>query len=516
MRRKLRHVKNNFLGIMKNLPESYILSNTKKWLAFFAISLVTTMINLDITVANLAVASIAKTFHASLSQMQWVINVYMLSGIIFLIIAGRLADIFGRKNIYLMGIGLFLLASIVIVMAPNIVVLIAGRTLQGMGLAFTLTLGIILVTSIFPENKRGFALGSYMTVAGLAQALGPTVGGAILQFLSWRWIFVINMPLSLLALVFVTLFCPKDKAAASGESIDFTGIAILGLGLTLLALGLNEIDQWGISAVLCIVAGLMVLVVFYGQSKRVRHPLIKFGLFKNRVYTLTNIIRTFHMYGQFAVFFILPLYLQNVLNESPFITGAMLFCMTIPFVLISPFVGLWLDRVGFVLPTKVALFLTLVAFLLLTQLGAILSLPLLISALVLLGIGAPIIGSSTPALSLSALPEKDRGAGMGAFYMFAFFGSLIGVAISGALLAFLSEYHFCSIALPRLLHFSDVLRALHGTSSIQSLTKLTNQAELVVAVKNSFVYGFKAVMWVNVGLVLIALCLCRGLAKGVK
>lgn len=493
--------------------------NTKKWLAFFAISLVATMINLDITVANLAVAAIAKTFNASLIQMQWVINVYLLSQIVFLIVAGRLADIFGKKTIYLVGIGLFLLASLIIVTAPNITVLIAGRALQGVGFAFTLTLGIILVTSIFPENQRGFALGSYMTVAGLAQALGPSVGGIILQFLNWRWIFSINLPLSVSALVFVTLLCPKGKAAASGESIDFNGTILLGTGLTLLALGLNEIGQWGISAVLCIAASFMVLVVFYRQSKRVRHPLINFSLFKNRVYTLTNVIRALNMYDRFAVLFIMPLYLQNILGESPFVTGTMIFCMTISFAVVSPFVGLWLDRAGFIFPTAVSLFLSLIGFLLLTQLNTTLSAPLLVSAFVLLGIGAPIINSSTPALSLSTLPEKDRGAGMGAFYMFAFIGSLAGVALASSLLAFLSDQRFHNLVIAKnlsaqLLSVGELSRALHGASSIQSLGNIAGQGELVSAIKNSFVYGLRAVMWVNAGLVFIALCLCRWLPAG--
>lgn len=498
------------------ISATHLTPNTQKWLAFFAISLVTTMINLDVTVANLAVAAIAKTFHASLSQMQWVINAYMLSHIIFLIIAGRLADIFGRKKIYLIGISLFLLASTIIVTAPNIMTLIAGRALQGVGFAFTLTLGIILVTAIFPENKRGFALGSYMTVAGVAQALGPSVGGVILQFLSWRWIFFINLPLSILALFFVALLCPKNEPESHGEKIDFGGMMYLGAGLTLLALGLNQIDEWGMVSVLCIVGGWVTFLFFYWHSKRVRHPLINFSLFKNRTYFLTNIIRALHMYDRFALLFIIPLYLQNILGQSPFAAGAMLFCMTATFALTSPVAGIWLDRVGFVLPTGVSLAISLTAFLLLTQLGTTLSMPLLISALILLGISAPIIGSSTPALSLSVLPAKDKGVGMGAFYMFAFFGSLAGVALSGSLLAFLGERHFYSLMVAQHLSIQpldikQLIAVTQGSASILSLANVTHNAELIAAVKSSFVYGLRAVMWVNAGLAFIALCLCSWL-----
>jgi len=493
--------------------------NAKKWLAFAAVSLVTTMINLDITVANMAVAAIAKTFHAPLSQMQWVINAYMLTHVVFLIIAGRLADIFGRKSIYLIGIGLFLLASIIIIVAPNIEILIGGRAIQGIGFAFSLTLGILLVTSIFPEEQRGFALGSYMTVAGLAQALGPSIGGLILQFLNWRWIFAINIPLSLLALVFVSLLYPKNNPMSYGERIDFTGMMWLVLSLTLLAFGLNQIDQWKIFSLLCAMGGFMVLLLFYKHLKRTQHPLINFSLFKNKVYCATSIIRALHMYDRFTVLFILPLYLLNILGESPFVTGAIIFCMTITFALVSPLAGMWLDRVGFVMPTKVSLILSLMAFLIMTQLGTTLSLPLLLSALVLLGIAAPIIGSSTPALNLSVLPVKDKGVGMGAFYMLAFLGSLIGIALSGSLLAFLSEKYFYSVMVAQnfalnLFDVKELLLAVNGASGVKLLERtmpLPDYNILAPIIKSSFVYGLRIVMWINAGLVVIALYLCRWL-----
>lgn len=507
------------------MGESYGLYNRQqRWLAFFAISLVTIMINMDATIVNLALASISKTFQVSLSQMQWIINAYILAHVVFLIVAGRLADVFGRKKIYMIGIILFFLASIISGFSQNPLFLISGRVLQGVGFAFTLTLGILLVTTFFPKDQKGLALGSYMMVAGLAQALGPSLGGVIIELLSWRWIFFLNFPLSILAFIFVAYFCKSEKPTAPGEKVDILGFLFLGAGLALLTLSFNEMGVWGIlsiSFLLTMIGSFICLLAFYVKSTNTDHPLIEFNLFKNRRYLVINLIRSFYMYGWLSMLFILPLYLQNILEQSPMMTGLMIFCMTFVFGILSPVVGKSLDRFGCVWPTIFSLGLALASFLLLAHLKTTLCLPILISALVLFGISAPIIGSGSAIISLSSLPEKHTGVGMGAFYMIAFLGALIGVAISGSLISILSTHHFYFLSQSyKAIHLKGneelLLPIIHGARSVKQLTAIFSLSDyklIFPMVKQSFVFALNCVMYINAGLILVSLLLSRWLFK---
>lgn len=496
-----------------------------KWLVFIAVSIVAVMINLDMTVVNLALVTIGKSLHASLSQMQWVINIYMLTNIIFIIFAGKLADIFNKKIVYLSGVIIFFVASIFAGFAVNQEMLIFARAIQGIGFAFTLTLGIVIATLTFPSERRGFILGCYMTVAGLAQAFGPTIGGLILQFSGWRWIFFINIPLSLLALFFIQKFYHPERSAGGDKKVNFSDVLMLGSGLSLLVLALNKLGDWGLNSyqfIILLLSGLLILVFFYFKEKFSQSPLLNFKLFNNSSYLLINIIRCIYMFCCFSIIFSLSIYMQNVVGFTPLRCGLILFCMTLVSGLISPIVGIALDRIGYTKPLFVAILLSLFALLLFVNLRENLSFSVLIFGLILLGISMPIVGSASPAIVMRNIPKEFSGVGMGTFYTSAFLGSAMGVALTGSMVDIFSNNYFYQNFLK--IHdqlfsanqISYLKNVANGAHSIYDYSTYFSQADIVVVLpylKQSFVYGFSIVMWCNIAITLIALVLCRFIVK---
>jgi len=489
-----------------------------KWLAFSAIALVTLMINIDATVVNLALVSISKTFHTSLSEMQWVINIYMLTNIMFIILAGRLADILGRKKIYIFGIILFVLGSIGAGCAFHQWFLIGARAIQGLGFAFTLSLGVIMASSLFPPERKAFALGCYMTVAGIAQAIGPSLGGIIIQCLGWRWIFLINVPLGVLAIILVSYFFKPDLPVLPDEKIRPFEFILLTIALTLFVCAFNELGHWGFLSIwfltiLCL--SLIFFVFFYFASRQNVESLIDFSLFKNKRFMIASSIRALQMYAFFSVLFCLPIYLQNIIGYSPFITGLFIFCLTAVFGFSSFFIGAWLDRVGIFWPLILSAIFVFISLFLLAQLGLNLSIILLIIALLLFGFGKSIMSSGGVALNLDALPKERLGVGMAISYGMLFLSAILGVAISGSLISLLSVHHLHVLLFQhRILltraEFLSLRNVVHGAQSIESLWHIFSQLhmmQLTPIIKECFVYGFSRVMYFNAFVSLLGLCL---------
>lgn len=489
-------------------------TTNSKWLVFFAVSLVTTMINMDTTIVNLALAPIAKNLHAAFSQIQWIVNIYMLTNIAFIVLAGHLSDIIGKRTIYVGGIIIFSLASILAGLATEPWILIFARGLQGIGFACTLTLGIVIVTSIFPSEKMGFALGSYMTVAGLAQALGPILGGTIIQYFGWRFIFLINAPMGALAVIFVLIFYRTKTIALPNKKIDWFGTGLFCMGLSLSVSALNELGSWGLASWIfwsMLLLGMFFILVLYLREKHTIIPAINFSLFKNKVYCGVTIIRALYMYGWATMLFILPLYLQNCIGYSPFISGLALFSMTLVFGLLSPIAGLWIDKVGYFIPICLATILSIAAFLFLAQLNITLSISCLITALIFFGISAPIMGSANAVACMVNLPAEHKGMGMGILYMMAFLGGALGVALSGSLLSLCSAHYFqeivtqqgLSLTNAQLIHLYNVANGSHNM----------NHEALAPILKNSFVHGLSIIMYLCSALSLVALFICFYLSR---
>jgi EmrB/QacA subfamily drug resistance transporter len=498
-------------------------NNNVRWWIFAAVSLMATMLCLDVTITNIALAVIARDLHATMSQIQWVTNIYLLTAIMIIVFAGRIADIIGRRLIYIFGIVVFTLASLIAGFAPSLTVLIIGRALQGIGFGCTIALGAIIITSVFPSNRRGMILGNFVAIIGFAQAVGPTVGGFILQYLNWRWIFFINIPFGVLAVSLMFIFY-QHSIEKNEETIDFIGFILLGTGLFLSIFALNELGNWGLRSLhflSFIFLSLVSLILFYIRECHAKYPLIKFRLYRNYPYLAVTLIRWLYVYVWMTMLFLLPLYMQNIIGLTPLITGLMLLFMTVILGGLSIFIGRVLDRIGFERPLLLSIFLALLAFIIFTQLKVTLSLPILITALVLFGFSTAILVSASIGIAIESLPEENLGVGMGGFYTAAILGAATGVAISGSFMEIINMHNLTNKLLHAGMKFSQsklsiLQHVVSGARSVKEVyTHFSHQQAsiLVPMIKDSYVHGLSIIMWGCAVFLFIALVICLPLLR---
>src|SRR3954452_19240668 len=289
----------------------------RRWWTLAAMCFALFMIMLDNTVVNVALPSIQKDLGASLSGLEWTVNAYTLSFAVLLVTGGRLGDILGRRKMFLFGVVVFALSSASIGMSPNESWLVAGRAVQGIGAAFMMPATLSIITVTFPPAERGKAIGTWAGVSALALAIGPVVGGALTEYVSWRAIFFLNLPVAIGA-VAVTLFAAhesRDETVA--RTVDIPGIATLSIGLTALVLALVEGNSWGWGSpriVALLATAAIGLVAFAIVERRVQEPMVDFTLFRSRTFLGTNAIAFIISFAMLAQFFFMALYMQNILG----------------------------------------------------------------------------------------------------------------------------------------------------------------------------------------------------------
>lgn len=486
-----------------------------KWIVFVAVGILIMMINLDTTIIYLALAPISKAFHSSLTTIQWVVNIYLLVTASLFIFAGRLADIFSKKNVFLFGLVVFTLASVLAGLSNNQVILIIARAFQGVGFAFTFTLAILIVANCFPLDKRGSAIGSLICVTGFSQAIGPTLGGFILQYFSWRWIFLMNFPLGLISIFLTTKFYPKDEPQHPGKKLDISGAIVLLCGLSSLTFSLNMLGVWGWSTkfLIFIMVAIALLVFFIFLQKKMEFPLVNFSAIKDHAFIAVNVLRFIYMYCWLIILFFLPLFLQNIEGISSLRTGVYLLFMTVLFGVVSPFMGKLIDRHGSKIPTIIALLFAMVGLVFFTLLRYFSMFFPLFIGLICFGISAGIILSSSAKAALTTLENRHSGVGLGIFYTLAFVGGGAGVALAGAQLNLQAFYYFKQlIANAHIVLTTKQLAVMHnfvnGSRSLQQLHEFMPTIyvnNLIEISRRAFLNAFSNVMIVCVVLMIIAI-----------
>ncbi len=298
--------------------------DNRRWWTLAAMCFALFMIMLDNTVVNVALPSIQKDLHASLSSLEWTINAYTLVFAVLLVTGGRLGDIFGRRRMFLFGVVTFAISSAAIGFAPTDTLLVAGRAVQGIGAAFMMPATLSIITNAFPPQERGKAIGTWAGVSALALAIGPVVGGFLTESVSWRAIFFLNLPVAAGA-VAVTLFATHESRDETvGRTVDIPGIAALTSGLTAIVLALVEGNSWGwgSAGILALfAAGAIGLVGFFVIEHHSRAPMIDFSFFASKSFLGTNVVAFVVSFAMLAMFFFIALYMQNILGYSPLQAG---------------------------------------------------------------------------------------------------------------------------------------------------------------------------------------------------
>ncbi|MGH2873706.1 MAG: MFS transporter [Solirubrobacteraceae bacterium] len=305
------------------------------------------MAALDTLVVSTALSRIRLDLGASVAQLEWTVNAYNLSFAVLLITAAALGDRFGRRRLYAVGLALFAAASAVSAVAPSIGWLIGARAVQGAGSALIMPLGLALLTSAFPPEKRGAAIGMFSAVTGLAVASGPLVGGAVVQGINWQWIFWINVPI---ALVSIPLVLTKMKESYGPDrSLDMRGLALVtggALGIVWALVRANQVGWGSVETVTTMVVGLLLLVGFVSWERNAREPMLPIELFRSRSFSAGNaaIFLTFASLSS-AVFFYAQL-LQAGQGYGPLGAGLRLMPWTATFITVAPIAGSLSDKIG--------------------------------------------------------------------------------------------------------------------------------------------------------------------------
>lgn len=501
------------------MTEEIVMENPRKWWVLFGSGIMIMLINIDSTIVNLGLATIANSFKITLEQAQWVINSYLVTTAIFFVVGGKLSQLHGKRKIFLIGTALFFTGSLIAGTALNYHMLITARLLQGLGFACTLSLALVISSDAFPPSQKGLALGITVTLTGLGQALGPTLGGAILHYLNWHWIFLVNLPLCLLSYGLTIWAYPADHPTEHGHKLDKLGVVMMATVIVCILMANNNLHSWGLLSteyLLLMGIGFVLLIIFYFFEQTRSSPLMDFRLFHNQNFSLTNIIRCIYMYSWSMLLFLVPLFLQNLLFLSPMQTGLWMLLMTLMLGIVSPITGKLTDRIGFKLPMLASMLFSVFSFGILAasdlnQLSWLIGLMLLI-----FGIGTGLhIPSSVNGIIMST-NQRQRGLGVGIFFTIAFIGSTMGVALSGAQINWFANKDFLSLvqhsglqlSQQQLTALSQVVNGTHNIHIYQHLLGPELFQQLTTFSKLSFIHGFKVVLLTNALLSMVGAILC--------
>jgi EmrB/QacA subfamily drug resistance transporter len=413
-----------------------VTDENSRWWTLAAMCFALFMVMLDNTVVNVALPSIQRDLHASLSALEWTINAYTLTFAVMMVTGGRLGDIFGRRRMFMFGVVVFGISSAAIGFAPTDTALVAFRAIQGIGAAFMMPATLSIITQAFPPEQRGMAIGTWAGVSAVALAIGPVVGGLLTEQVSWRAIFFINPPIAVIALA-VTLFATRESRDETvARTIDGPGIASLTLGLTALVLAFVESNRWhwGSPRVLGLFAlGLVSLGAFVVIERRVRAPMVDFAFFRSRSFVGANLVAFFVTLAMFSQFFFLTLYLQNILHYSPLATGIRFLPSTLLIVVMGPIAGRLTDKVGPRPLLTLGMLVTGASILVQSRITVHSTYLQLLPGFVLMGIGMGLVMSPMSTAAMNAVDRRKAGVASGVLSMSRMVGGTVGLAVMGAL-----------------------------------------------------------------------------------
>ncbi len=393
------------------------------------------MVILDSVVVITALPRMQRDLHVSLSSLQWTLNAYGIAFAAGIVTAAALGDRLGRRKVFTGGLALFTVASVACAVAPSASDLIAARTLQGLGGAIVLPLSLTILTTAFPAQRRGMIVGIYGGLAGLAVALGPIVGGAVTQSIDWHWIFWINVPIGVIAVLLGLRLLPESYGAP--ERLDLVGVGLVTAGVVSLVWALSRAGDvgWSSAEVLgTLVAGAVLLVAFVRWESLVPEPMVPLRMFSVREFAIGN-LTTFLMSGAiFAAGFLVTEEFQLARHYSPVGAGLRLLPFFATPMFVSPVAGALSDRIGRRPIMVVGLSMLAAGFVWVAWRGSLATSWIeLVIALLIAGVGISMALPTVPTAVLSAVAPHEMGKASGINYMAQRFGAVFAIAIGSAI-----------------------------------------------------------------------------------
>src|SRR5580765_7184063 len=417
-------------------------SNAGMWWTFAITSLALFMVTLDNLVVTTALPVIREDLNSGLSGLEWTVNAYTLTFAVFLLTGAALGDRFGRRRMFAIGLGVFTLASAAAALAPSIGTLDAARAVQGLGGAIVMPLTLTILSAAVPPARRGLALGAWGGISGLAVAIGPLVGGAVVSGISWHWIFWLNVPIGL---VLAPLALSRLKESYGPASrLDLPGVALASGGLFGIVWGLvrgNSVG-WGSPEILgALVGGALVLAAFVAWELRTEAPMLPMRFFKNRTFTLANISSLLMFFGMFGSIFLLAQFFQTVQGYSPLQSGLRILPWTAMPMIVAPIAGALSDRVGGHRLMGLGLALQAIGLAWIAAVStpstpyADLVLPFTLS-----GVGMGLFFAPVANVVLSTVRHEEEGQASGANGAIRELGGVLGVAVLASIFAHYGGY----------------------------------------------------------------------------
>jgi EmrB/QacA subfamily drug resistance transporter len=406
-----------------------------KWWTLVAVCLGTFMLLLDITIVNVALPDIQRALNSSFSDLQWIVDAYALTLAVFLLTAGSLADMYGRRLLYLIGLVIFTLASVLCGFAVTTLMLQLSRALQGIGGAIMFAVSLALLADSFRGKDRGIAFGAWGAVTGLAVAIGPLLGGVLTSGISWRWIFFVNAPLGIAAVI-IALANVAESRAAKVSRPDWPGFALFTVALSSLIYGLIESSQRSFTygpVLGCLAAAAVLLAVFVIVELRTTHPMFDMNLFRLPTFS-GGAVAAFGLSASiFSMLLYLVLYLQDILGYSPLGTGVRLMMISGGILVTSTVAGRLTSRAPVRLLVGPGLIIIGAGLLLMRGLDASSAWTHLIAGMIVGGIGIGIVNPPLASTAIGVVPPQRAGMASGINSTFRQVGIATGIALLGTL-----------------------------------------------------------------------------------
>jgi EmrB/QacA subfamily drug resistance transporter len=406
-------------------------AKTRTMWTFAITSVAVFMATLDNLVVTTALPVIREDLHATVESLEWTVNAYTLTFAVLLLTGAALGDRFGRRRMFVVGLAIFTVSSAAAALAPSAGALIAARAAQGVGGAIITPLTLTILSAGVPANRRGAFIGAWSGIAGLAVALGPVVGGAVVSGISWHWIFWLNVPIGI---VLIPLALRRlDESYGPAAKLDLPGVALASAGLTGIVWGLVRGNGQGWASaeiVTSLVAGAIVFALFIAWELRVKEPMLPMRFFKNRTFALANVASLFMFFGMFGSIFLLSQFFQIIQGYSPLGSGVRILPWTIMPLFVAPVAGALSDRIGG--HRLMGVGLTLQA----AGLGTIaaISTPTtpywqLVAPFAISGVGMAMFWAPVANVVLSAVRPEEQGQASGANNAIRELGGVFGVAV---------------------------------------------------------------------------------------
>jgi EmrB/QacA subfamily drug resistance transporter len=409
----------------------------RKWWTLVAVCTATFMLLLDITIVNVALPAIQKALDASFSDLQWVVDAYALALAVCVLTAGALADLFGRKRLFILGIGLFTVASAACGLAWDPLFLIIARGVQGIGGAIMFATALALISQEFHGKERGTAFGLWGATIGAAVAIGPLAGGMLTSWLSWRWIFLVNIPIGVVAIV-LGLRQLHESSDPEHSRLDPLGLVTLTIGLLCGILALIEGNSRGWTSteiVALIVVALVALGVFVASQTRGGTTMIDLSLFGRPAFVGAQTTAFTISASMFAMFLYLTLYMQNILHLSPLETGVRFLPLSVVSFFAAPLAGRLSSRVPIRVLIGAGLALNALAMLSMSRVSTGSHWTVLLPGFLLGGIGIGMVNAPLAATAVSTVRVERAGMASGINNTFRQIGIAVGIAALGAIFA---------------------------------------------------------------------------------